>query len=123
MEGMEEKLNSILGNPDMMQQIMHMAQALGSSAPEQAQSEPVVQETSVSSMIPVGLDPGMLAKLASMAQRSGVDPQQQALLKALQPYLSSVRLTKLEKAMRAAKLAGVASTFLGSGGLSFLTGR
>ena len=28
MEGMEEKLNAILGNPQMMQQIMFMAQAM-----------------------------------------------------------------------------------------------
>ena len=38
---------------------------------------------------------------------------QKALLQALAPYLSSGRIHKLEKAMRAAKLAGMASSFLG----------
>lgn len=123
MEGMEEKLNSILGNPDVMQQIMRMAQSLGASEPENTQSEPVAQAAPAASMVPAGMDPALLSKLASMAQRSGVDAQQQALLRALQPYLSAARLTKLEKAMRAAKLAGIATTFLGNGGLSFLTGR
>ena len=44
-------------------------------------------------------------------------------LNALRPYLSSGRIDKLEKAMRAAKLANAASSALRSGGLSFLTGR
>ena len=119
MDGMEEKLNSILGNPEMMSQIMNMAQALGADHQEKnaQQSEPPRE------LLPTGLDPAMLQKIAYAAQNSGIDTQQQALLKALRPYLSQQRLTKLEKAMRAAKLAGIAGTFLGSGGLSFLTGR
>ena len=112
MEGMEEKLNSILGNPDVMQQIMRMAQSLGASEPENTQSEPVAQAAPAASMVPAGMDPALLSKLASMAQRSGVDAQQQALLRALQPYLSAARLTKLEKAMRAAKMANMATSLL-----------
>ena len=119
MEGMEEKLNSILGNPEMMSQIMNMAQALGAGQQEKTETPAESQN----SLIPGGLDPAMLQKLAYAAQNSGIDSQQQALLKALRPYLSHQRLTKLEKAMRAAKLAGLATTFLGSGGLTFLTGR
>ena len=116
---MEDKLNSILGNPEMMSQIMNMANALGGSQQEKAETarEPQI------SLIPDGLDPAMLQKIAYAAQNAGIDSQQQALLKALRPYLSHQRLTKLEKAMRAAKLAGLATTFLGSGGLTFLTGR
>ena len=34
MDGMEEKLNTILGNPEMMSQIMNMAQALGAGSQE-----------------------------------------------------------------------------------------
>ena len=41
-------------------------------------------------------------------------PEQKALLAALSPYISGSRIHKLEKAMRAAKLAGVATSFLGS---------
>lgn len=119
MEGIEEKLNSILGNPEMMSQIMNMAQGLGAGQQEKADLPPEPQ----GSLIPGSLDPAMLQKIAYAAQNSGIDSQQQALLKALRPYLSQQRLSKLEKAMRAAKLAGLATTFLGSGGLSFLTGR
>ena len=41
---------------------------------------------------------------------------QQALLSALNPYLTRDRISRLERAMRAAKLAGMATAFLGGGG-------
>ena len=69
------------------------------------------------------IDIGMLQKLSGFARQSGIDKEQQALLRALGPYLSQGRITKLEKAMRAAKMARLASSFLGSGGLQFLSGR
>lgn len=115
MEGMEEKLNSILGDPEMMGKIMDMARSLTGS-PEQ-------QPVQVSAESAPMLDPAMLQTIASMAGKAGIDSHQQALLRALGPYLSHERIAKLEKAMRAAKLAGMATSFLGSGGLSLLTGR
>ena len=111
MEGMEEKLGAILGNPELMGQIMSMANSLNATA------EPVQEEPKSD------LDPAMLQSLLSFAGKMGADPQQKALLNALRPYLSSGRIAKLEKAMRAAKLANAASSALRSGGLSFLTGR
>lgn len=122
MEGMEEKLNAILGNPQMMQQIMSMAQAMGQSQPEQPPKEVPKQEP-VSQTNVGGLDLGMIQRISSIARQSGIDKNQQNLLRALGPYLSRERIGKLERAMRAAKIAGVASTALGGSGLSFLTGR
>lgn len=116
MDDMEEKLGSILGNPDMMQQIMAMAQSLGRGqsleAPPPAQQE--------SSFMPDlgGIDIGMIQKLAGFAQQSNIDSDQRNLLKALGPYLAQERIHKLEKAMRAAKLAKLASGFLGQLNLS-----
>ena len=118
MEGMEEKLGAILNNPQMMQQIMSMAQSLTGPA-EQPKPEP--QEMPAPSM--PDFDPVMLQKIMGLAGQMGVDPNQKALLGALQPYLTAGRIQKLEKAMRAAKLATVASSALSSGALSFLTGR
>ena len=111
MEGMEEKLNAILGNPDLMGQIMSMANSLSSSA------EPVQEEPKSD------FDPAMIQGILSIAGRMSADPQQKALLNALKPYLSAGHIEKLEKAMRAAKLANAASSALRNGGLSFLTGR
>ena len=109
MDNMEEKLGSILGNPAMMQQIMSMAQSLGQSQPEPPKQEPPKQETP---SLP-DFDPGMISKLMNMAGQTNIDPNQQQLLKALRPYLTCQRIERLEKAMRAARLAGLASSFLG----------
>jgi hypothetical protein len=45
------------------------------------------------------------------------------MLQALSPYIGNSKKTKLEKARRAAKMARLASGFLGSGGLKMLSGR
>ena len=109
MESLEEKLGAVLSNPQLMQQIMSMAQAMGSApAPN---PPPPPEPLSVP-------DPGLLQKLSGIAGQSGVDRNQQALLKALDPYLGRDRLGRLEKAMRAAKMAKLAGSLLGSGLLS-----
>jgi len=115
MDGMEEKLNAILGNPQMMQQIMSMAQAMGQT--ETPQNEPPQQNNAP------GLDIAMIQKLSGIAKQSSIDKNQQNLLRALSPYLSRERIVKLEKAMRAAKIAGIASTALAGSGTSLLSGR
>lgn len=124
MDEMEQKLNSILGNPEMMSQIMNMAQALGGNQ----ESEPVSQPASIPSPSPLqgalgGIDPGTIQKIVGIVQQAGIDRNQRNLLKALRPYLSELRIVKLEKAMRAAKIAGVATTALGGTGSTFLSGR
>ena len=121
MDGMEEKLGTILNNPQLMQQIMSMAQSLSQSgeAPAPPQSTPVKE--SLPSMPEI--DPTMIKKLSGLAGQSSIDREQQALLKALSPYLSRDRIGKLEKAMRAAKMARFASSLLGQGGIPFLSGR
>ncbi len=117
MEGMEDKLGSILNNPQMMQQIMAMAQSLGQSA--EAPKESQVPEAS---SLPE-INPAALQQIMQLAGQTGIDRNQKNLLSALGPYLTSQRLQKLEKAMRAARLAKLATTALNSGALSFLTGR
>lgn len=114
MDQMEEKLGAILGNPDMMQKIMTMAQSLGASQEQPAQAPPPKQESSAPE-----LDIASLQKIMRFAQQTGIDQNQQALLKALGPFLSHDRIAKLEKAMRAAKLANLATSALGQ----FQSGR
>lgn len=122
MDEMEEKLGSILSNPQMMQQIMAMAQSLGGASEAPPQKElPKPQESPLQTL--PNIDIGMLQKLSGLAGQGGIDREQQALLKALGPYISRDRVSKLEKAMRAAKMARLASAFLSQGGLSILSGR
>ena len=103
MTEMDDKLGAILNNPAMMQQIMAMAQNLGKQTPPPQESPPP-------------FDPNMIQKVMGLSNQTSIDSNQQALLTALNPYLPHQRLSKLEKAMRAAKLARLASTLLNSGG-------
>ncbi len=112
MDELEQKLGAVLNNPQLMQQIMSMAQAMGSQPP---QTEP--QKQPEQQAMPA-IDPGMLTRLAGLSRQSSIDRDQQALLKALNPYLSKDRIGRLERAMRAAKMAKLAGSFLGSGLLS-----
>lgn len=116
MDELEQKLGAVLNNPQLMQQIMSMAQAMGNQSQPQAeekpQPEPQPQQT-----LPQ-IDPGMLSRLAGLSKQGSIDRDQQALLKALNPYLNKDRLSRLERAMRAAKMAKLAGSFLGSGLLS-----
>lgn len=115
MEGMEEKLNAVLANPQLMQQIMTMAQSLsgGQDGPSTPSESPTCD----------GLNPELLQGIITVAGKIGADPHQKALLSALRPYLTDTRIAKLERAMRAAKLASLASAALSGGALSFLNGR
>ena len=115
MDGMEDKLGAILNNPQLMQQIMSMASSLSGPQPEKEPAPPATP-------LP-DFDPAMLQKIMGIAENLNINDNQRALLQALRPYLTDGRIQKLEKAMRAAKLANAASSALNSGALSFLTGR
>ena len=117
MSELEEKLGTILSNPQLMQQISAMAQALGQAPPEPPAPPPVAPQS------PTLPDPAMLQKVSGMLQAGGVDQEQQELLHALSPFLSQSRIGKLERAMRAAKMAGFASALLKSGGMNIFGGR
>ena len=117
MSELEEKLGTILSNPQLMQQISAMAQALGQAPPEPPAPPPVAPQS------PTLPEPAMLQKVSGMLQAGRVDQEQQELLHALSPFLSQSRIGKLERAMRAAKMAGFASALLKSGGLNIFGGR
>lgn len=117
MGDMEDKLGAILNNPQMMQQIMSMAQALNVA------QDPPQPEMKKNEKSQLDFDPILLEKVMSIAGNIGIDSNQQTLLCALRPYLTGGRIQKLEKAMRAAKLANAASAAFSNGALSFLTGR
>ena len=107
MDDFENKLGQILGNPEMMGKIMAMAQSFGGQEPQP--EFPPQQEAPMPE-----IDFATIQKLTGLMGKAGVDREQKALLSALSPYISTERVRKLEKAMRAAKLAGVATSFLGS---------
>ena len=114
MDAVEEKLGSILGNPEMMQKIMAMAQSLGGAAPAEKEAPP--KESSPKDLPAINIDPSMLQKLSGLTRQSSVDKEQQTLLHALRPYLNRERIHRLENAMRAAKMARFVASALNQQG-------
>ncbi len=101
-EGLEEKLNQILNDPDSMAQILSMAKSFGMQ-PEQP-SEPTP---------PPLMDEGMMLRLMQMMQQmQHTDGKQEALLCALKPYLSPQRRDKLDRAMQLARISQLAGSAL-----------
>jgi len=104
MDDLESKLGAIMNDPDMMQKIMSLAQNLNQSPPPPKQEQPANPFSDI--------DISMLQKLSGFASKSGIDVNQKNLLQALGPYLNHNRISRLERAMRAAKMAGMATTLL-----------
>ncbi len=117
MDELENKMASILQNPEMMQKIMAFASTLSQpqtqEPPKKQENKPAMPE----------FDLSMLQKLSGLAGQTGIDKNQKTLLSALAPYLSGYRINKLERAMRAAKMARLATGLLGNGGLDSIIGR
>ena len=102
MDELETKLGSILGNPEMMEKIMALAQNMGQTAQKNDTPPPVPD-----------IDISMIQKLSGLAGQSNIDKNQHTLLNALRPYVNAARINKLERAMRAAKMAGMAGILTG----------
>lgn len=109
MNELEQKISSVMNDPDMMKQIMALAQSMGGSGSQEACAP---QPQSSAPLLP-DIDLSMVQKLSGFAKKSGIDQNQKALLQALRPYLSNHRINRLEKAMQAAKMAGFATSLLG----------
>ena len=123
----DEKLNSLLSNPDAMAQIMQMAQSLSSGGqaqqppppvspppPPQAPPSPGGDPFSSLAGLTGGMDPAMLAKLLPLVQELGSqnDSNARQLLQALRPYLRPERQDKIERALQLARLFHLGKKFL-----------
>lgn len=62
-------------------------------------------------------DPKMLGRIGNMLRTSTPEKrQEQALLEAMKPYLSEKRRSKMDKAIRIARIAGIAKMVMGEMG-------
>ena len=132
----DDKLNSILSNPDAMAQIMQLAQSLsggsegggtaGASPPPQPggraagpgpQQTPPPSGGDPLSALAGGLDPQLLVRFLPLLRELGgqQDSNARQLLYALRPYLKPERQEKVERALQLARLFHL--------GRKFLTGR
>ena len=113
MSEFEDKLNTILSNPDMMSQIMGLAQSLGGGTqaevqtperPDRREEQAPAEATSPLSLLS-GIDPRFLDMAVRMmnAYQSG-DNRRTDLLNALRPFVRRERYAKLDQAIRITKL-------------------
>ena len=132
----DDKLNSILSNPDAMAQIMQLAQSLsggtggnnaanapppppsqpGGSSPgwgQQPQTPPPSGGDPLSALAG-GLDPQLLLRFLPLIQELGGarDSNARQLLYALRPYLKPERQEKVERALQLARLFHLGRKFL-----------
>ena len=103
----EEKLQSILGNPELMGQIMSMAGAMNQQPPP---PPPPPQNAGLP------FDPSAMAGMMQMLKATQLEPRQRQLLQALRGFVPDDRLVRLEKAMQASLIARFASTAMNQGG-------
>ena len=104
----EDKISSILGNPELMGQIMSMAGSLN-----QQSAPPPPPPASLPAM---PFDPGAMAGMMQMLQATQLEPRQRNLIQALRGFVPDDRLVRLEKAMQASLIARFASHAMNQGG-------
>jgi hypothetical protein len=109
MSELEERINSILGDPAQMEKITKLASRFMGGGEHEA----TPAESANASALPEigGMDSETLGKLTRLLSKAGSGSDKQALLQAMSPYLSKPRREKLAKAMKLAhmaKLAGMA---------------
>lgn len=100
MAELEDMLNQVLSDPEQMNKIAGLAKSLmggGDSSSTPSQNSPLP------------FDPKMMGRLQNIMGRSGAkSSSSEALLRAMQPYLSEKRRTKMDKALKLARMAKLA---------------
>lgn len=119
MDELERALRAVLDDPAQLNELRALAGSLGlgqtPAAPESAPvSAPEAQAASVPDAPAPRSEAPRPAAAASFAPRTRGGTPQEALLQALRPFLRKDRQEKIERALQAARLAGLARLALGS---------
>lgn len=116
MSEFEDKLQSILGNPEAMDQIMSIARSISGNPPAQEVPNPSEElcpqtvQSAPDSKDPFallnGLDPRLLQiGMRLLSEYNSDDNRTVVLLNALQPFVRQERYAKVDKAIQIAKLS------------------
>ncbi len=132
MSEFEDRINSILGNPEEMEKIMNLASQFMGGADKKEESAAEQSEGGAQSKSPGtppggldalgslgGFDMEMFSKMSRLMSQVKGGSEKTELLRAMGPYLKQERREKLEKAVRFARIAKVAGAALreyGGGG-------
>ena len=110
-----EKMQSLLSDPESMQQLQELAQMLQADSGQEStetESAPTATEQTDAAASGGGLDLGALMKVS---QLMGSEDSDAALLLALKPHLREERQKKVEKAVKMLKLLSIWSMLKESG--------
>ena len=123
---LEDKINSVLGDPEQLKKITKMAQSFmaGSGTAEKPDSGGAgdklgdMFKTLGGDGGGMDIDPAMISRITRLMSSGGAErKQERALLEAMKPYMSEKRRSKMDKALRIAKLAGIAKLAMGELGV------
>lgn len=123
----EEKLNTLLSDPDAMSQVVNMAQALsaqmggnapqgeGSTAPPPQNASPPPDAGNPFSQLG-SIDPELLQRLIPVIKQMNrpESSETSAFLYALRPFLKPSRRDKVDRAVQLARMIHLAKTFFNS---------
>ena len=113
MDELESKISAIFSSPEHMEQIKNLAQSLSSGGfghsdlpHEQAMS------AETKSLPAQSFDPRLMQLMSKVMSEYSKPSEASSLLHAIRPYLSSERISKLDRALNIAKLAKIAKTII-----------
>lgn len=119
MDDLEQRIQSVLSDPEQMQQVLNMARAFGVSIPESGEPEAREQESPPPAQ-DIPPQPGVDAfsePVSQLLQQAGkLEKRQENLLNALKPFLKPNRREKIDRAMQVARLSHLAGYALRSRG-------
>ncbi len=117
MDDLFGKMQSILSNPESMQQIQELAKLFGAGEEQNGETAEHPEESSEACAEEEsggGIDLGMLMQLSSLMGSTGQD-EDTALLLALKPHLKEERQKKVDRALKLMKLMTVWKTLKETG--------
>lgn len=115
MSELEDRINSVLGDPEQMAKITKLAQSF------MAGGEQRKEDSGISSVLSgLGgdeLDSQTIGRISRLLKNGGSEKKQErALLEAMMPFLSERRRNKMNAALRIARIAGIAKLAMGEMG-------
>ena len=113
MSEFEDKLNSILGDPEQMDKIANLAKSLMGGEEENKSA------SAIGSLLggEGGIDAAAIGRIGRLLNAGNAEnSEKQALFNAMKPYLSEKRRAKMDKAIKLAGLARIARLAMGEMG-------
>lgn len=115
MSELEDRINSVLGDPEQMAKITKLAQSFMAGG-EQNKSGGGMSSV-LSGIGGDDIDAQTIGRISHLLQSgSSEKKQERALLEAMMPFLSERRRSKMDTALRIARIAGIARLAMGETG-------